>query len=203
MRIKNSNATEIEQNLANSIPINSNLDYLFAANGVIMLTGTIDDKKISTPIEQIIIANQINVFNNLTLVINSPGGDVASAFALIDIMNASKIPIHTNGFGKIMSCGLLIFMSGTNGHRNLFPNTMILSHQFSAGFSSQKEHELVSFFGEANKISKKIKNHYIKCTGLDSNTIENELLKTTDTYLTPKEAIKYGLADKVITTMRK
>ena len=68
---------------------------------------------------------------NLTLIINSPGGDLNSAFALIDIMRGSRIPIHTLGIGQISSCGLLTFMAGEKGHRTITPNTSILSHQYS------------------------------------------------------------------------
>ena len=79
--------------------------------------------------------------NELTLVINSPGGQVHSAFALIDTMKGSAIPVKTVGLGMIASCGLLTFMSGTKGRRVITPNTSILSHQYSWG-SGGKEHEL-------------------------------------------------------------
>ena len=69
----------------------------------------------------------------LTLVINSPGGQVHSAFALIDTMKGSAIPVKTVGLGMIASCGLLTFMSGTKGRRVITPNTSILSHKYSWG----------------------------------------------------------------------
>src|SRR5210317_1578339 len=77
----------------------------------------------------------------LTMVINSPGGSVHSAFALIDTMKGSAIPIKTVGLGLIASCGILTFMAGTKGRRVITPNTSILSHQYSWG-SAGKEHEL-------------------------------------------------------------
>ena len=77
----------------------------------------------------------------LQLMICSPGGDMPSCFALIDVMKGSKIPIHTVGLGMIASCGLLLFITGEKGHRTLTPNTSILSHQFSWG-NYCKENEL-------------------------------------------------------------
>ena len=77
----------------------------------------------------------------LQFMICSPGGDVPSCFALIDIMKGSRIPIHTVGLGVIASCGLLLFITGEKGKRTLTPNTSILSHQYSWG-SYGKEHEL-------------------------------------------------------------
>ena len=69
----------------------------------------------------------------LTFIINSPGGEVHSAFALIDTMKGSAIPIKTIGIGMIASCGILTFMAGEKGRRLLTPNTSILSHQYSWG----------------------------------------------------------------------
>src|SRR5574344_1834410 len=61
-------------------------------------------------------------YDHLTLIINSPGGDLNSAFAIIDCMKGSALPVHTIGLGLIASCGILTFMSGEKGHRILTPN---------------------------------------------------------------------------------
>ena len=91
---------------------------------------------------------------HLTLIINSPGGELPSALALIDTMKGSAIPVHTVGLGMIASCGLLTFMSGAKGHRVLTPNTSILSHQFSWG-SDGKAHELFATVKEFELLQKK------------------------------------------------
>ena len=77
----------------------------------------------------------------LNLIICSPGGDLNAAFALIDTMRGSAIPIRTIGLGQIASAGLMIFIAGDKGKRILTPNTSILSHQYSWG-AFGKEHEL-------------------------------------------------------------
>ena len=64
---------------------------------------------------------------HLTLVINSPGGSVVDAFAIIDIMNGSHLPVHTVGLGEICSAGFATFISGAKGHRILTPNTTIMT----------------------------------------------------------------------------
>ena len=132
----------------------------------------------------------------LTLVINSPGGDVHSAFALIDTMKGSAIPIKTVGLGLIASCGILTFMSGTKGKRIITPNTSILSHQYSWG-SGGKEHELFARVREFELSSKRMIEHYKKCTGLTEKKIREVLLPAEDVRLSAKEAVKYGLADKI------
>lgn len=133
----------------------------------------------------------------IKMIINSPGGEVTSAFALIDTMKGSRIPIYTYGLGEIASCGLLAFIAGEIGHRYITKNTAILSHQFSWG-SMGKEHELMASVKEFNNTSQRIIDHYKKCTGQTEAVIKKYLLPPEDVWLTPKEAIKYGLADKIV-----
>jgi ATP-dependent Clp protease protease subunit len=133
----------------------------------------------------------------MKMIINSPGGSVTSAFALIDTMKGSKIPIYTYGLGEISSCGLLTFIAGAKGHRYITRNTAILSHQFSWG-SMGKEHELMASVKEFNNTSQRMIEHYKRCTGQTEATIKKYLLPPEDVWLTPREAIKYGIADQIV-----
>ena len=133
----------------------------------------------------------------LQFMICSPGGDVPSCFALIDIMKGSRIPIHTVGLGVIASCGLLLFITGEKGKRTLTPNTSILSHQYSWG-SYGKEHELFAQVKEFELSTERMINHYKKCSGLTEEQIREHLLPPEDRWLSAKEAKKLGICDKVI-----
>lgn len=135
----------------------------------------------------------------ITLVINSPGGEVHSAFALIDTIKGSAIPIKTVGLGMIASCGILTFMSGTKGRRLITPNTSILSHQYSWG-SAGKEHELFARVREFELSTQRMLEHYKKCTGLSEKKIREILLPAEDVWLSAKEAVKFGIADKIVET---
>ncbi|RYD64918.1 MAG: ATP-dependent Clp protease proteolytic subunit [Verrucomicrobiaceae bacterium] len=135
----------------------------------------------------------------LRFVINSPGGDVNSCFALIDTVKSSKIPVHTVGLGQISSCGCLLFMAGERGYRVVTPNTAVLSHQFSWG-TYGKEHELFAVVKEFTLTQRRILDHYKKCTGLSEKKIREHLLPAEDMWLSADEAVKYGLADHVVTT---
>jgi len=132
----------------------------------------------------------------LTLGICSRGGDLNACFALVDIMRGSSIPIKTVGLGMIASCGLLMFISGTKGKRILTPNTAILSHQYSWG-SMGKEHELFARVKEMELTTKRLINHYKKCTGLSEKQIRQHLLPPHDVWLSAHEAKKLKLCDKV------
>lgn len=132
----------------------------------------------------------------LNMIITSPGGDLSAAFALIDVMRGSAIPIRTIGLGQIASAGLLIFTSGTKGQRILTPNTSILSHQYTWG-SFGKEHELMATVREYDLISKRLVAHYKKCTGLSDEKIRDSLLPPQDCWLSAVEAKSLGLCDMI------
>jgi len=132
----------------------------------------------------------------LNLIITSPGGDLNAAFALIDVMRGSAIPIRTIGLGQIASAGLMIFIAGGKGQRILTPNTSILSHQYSWG-AFGKEHELFATVKEFDLTTKKMIEHYKKCSGLPEKKIREVLLPPQDMWLSPVEAKKLGLCDDV------
>lgn len=132
----------------------------------------------------------------LNLIITSPGGDLNAAFAVIDVMKGSAIPVRTIGLGQIASAGLMIFIAGAKGERILTPNTSILSHQYSWG-AFGKEHELFATVKEFDLTTKKMIKHYNRCTGLNEKKIREVLLPPQDMWLAPEEARKLGLCDAV------
>ena len=132
----------------------------------------------------------------LNLIICSPGGDLNAAFAVIDTMRGSAIPIRTVGLGQIASAGLMIFIAGEKGQRILTPNTSILSHQYSWG-AFGKEHELFATVKEFDLTTKKMVSHYKKCTGLNEKKIRDVLLPPQDIWLNPTEAKGLGICDAV------
>jgi len=166
--------------------------------GVYILMDEISNESCKDAIEFILKQNaEKKKQKRLQFLICSPGGDVPSCFALIDIMKGSKIPIHTVGLGCIASCGLLLFITGEKGNRILTPNTSILSHQYSWG-SYGKEHELFAQVKEFELSTERMINHYKKCTGLKESEIREHLLPPEDRWLSAKEAKKLGICDKVI-----
>jgi ATP-dependent Clp protease, protease subunit len=132
----------------------------------------------------------------LNLIITSPGGDLNAAFAVIDTIRGSAIPVRTIGLGQIASAGLMIFIAGDKGKRILTPNTSILSHQYTWG-AFGKEHELFATVKEFDLTTKKMISHYKKCTGLSEAKIREILLPPQDMWLSPQEAKKLGICDDI------
>lgn len=136
--------------------------------------------------------------DHLKMLINSPGGIISDCLAMVDLMNAYPIPIWTYGMGMVASCGLILFLSGQKGNRYLFKNASILSHQWS-GMAEGKEHEIRASEKENKMITKRMYNIYESATGLSKEDIHKHLLPPEDVWLSPSEAVKYHLADKVVT----
>ena len=167
------------------------------ASGIFLFVGGVDSDSCREAIEFVLKQNtEKRKKKKLQFMICSPGGEMPPCFALIDIMKGSKIPIHTIGLGLIASCGLLLFISGEKGKRVLTPNTSILSHQFSWG-NWGKEHELFAQVKEFELSTKRMLDHYKKCTGLTEKDIRKHLLPPEDVWLSAQDAKKLGICDAV------
>jgi ATP-dependent Clp protease protease subunit len=167
------------------------------ANGIYMFMGDVTMESMAPVVEWILSYNMKKKKpKELTLGICSRGGDLNACFALVDVMEGSKIPIKTVGLGMIASCGLLMFMSGVKGGRTLTPNTAILSHQYSWG-AMGKEHELFARVKEMELTTRRLLDHYKKCTGLTEEAVREHLMPPHDVWLSAKEAKKFGICDSV------
>ena len=167
--------------------------------GIYLLMDEITDSTCKDVISFIISKNLTKPYPKyLQIVINSGGGDLQAAFALIDTMKGSAIPVRTVGLGCVASAAVLIFISGEKGKRVLTPNTSILSHQFSWG-TYGKEHELIATTREYELTTQRMMKHYKKCTGLSDKKIREHLLPPQDVWLSATEAKKLGLCDSIKT----
>jgi ATP-dependent Clp protease protease subunit len=166
--------------------------------GMYAFMGPVDTESVKPVIEWILHANYVvkKKKKELLLMICSEGGDLEPAFALIDVMQSSNIPIKTVGLGQISSSGLLIFLAGTPGRRLLTPNTSILSHQFSWG-SDGKAHELFATVKEFELCQKRMLNHYKQATGLDEDKLKQCLLPPHDVWLSAEEALDFGICNSI------
>lgn len=171
---------------------------LLQDEGIYVFMGDVTYEDVAPIIEWILVENHVvkKRKKELLLMICSPGGDMEAAFALIDVIKSSSIPVKTVGLGQIASCGLLIFLAGAPGRRILTPNTSILSHQYSWG-SEGKHHELWAVTKEFGLAQERIINHYTDTTGLDKETIRAKLLPPHDVWLSAEEALDLNICDYI------
>lgn len=168
-----------------------------ASPGICLLFGEVNAEVAQGISEWILTENLMeNAPEILTLMINSPGGDLAAAFAIIEVMNGSRIPVRTIVLGEACSAGLLIAMSGAKGHRIVTPTCSLMSHHFSGGASGEY-HALLNIQKEYKFTDRRIVDQYIRCTGLDEKTIRKKLIPNKDVYLSPEEGVELNLFDEV------
>jgi len=173
-------------------------DEILDRSGMFHIFGEIDEA-IAEDAVKFIFAHNLNKkfkLKNLTLVVNSQGGSLTDAFAIIDVMRHSSIPVHTLGIGQISSAGLMIFMAGTKPYRTLTPNTTIMSHQWSGG-AVGKMHELISAQQDFEQTTARMMDHYRKCSSLADDQIKTNLLPPHDVFLTADQAVELGIADRI------
>jgi len=173
-------------------------------NHIHVLNGEIDEDNIEEAIKWIVFENipapagaRDDKDKELILYINSTGGSLCDAFALIDIMRSSRYPIRTIGMGNVMSAAFMIFIAGAKGHRYLGKNTSILCHQFS-GDTEGKYHDLKASLRENENINNRMVQLIEECTDLSTKVIKTKLLPPSDVWLTVDEAVELGIADYIL-----
>jgi ATP-dependent Clp protease, protease subunit len=167
-------------------------------NNVHFLVGEITEVNVNDCIKWIVYENLRDRTNKiLTLYINSPGGDLYQALALIDIMRNSTHPIRTIGIGCIMSAAFLIFTSGTKGERYIAANTGLMCHQYS-DVSEGKHHDLKATMKEGENCNQRMLEILQEATELTVAKVRSKLLNASDVYLTAEEAIELNIADQLL-----
>ena len=165
--------------------------------GIIYLSGAIEDGTSESVCKEIIEYNISGKIDHIQLIINSSGGSCPAGFAIIDIMEWSRLPIYTTGIGMIASMALLVFMTGTKGRRVITPRTSMLSHRYSS-MTWGNHSQLLATRKEQDLEHDRIVDHYLSYSGIQSKEeLEKYLLRDVDTWLTPEEAVKFGLVDLV------
>jgi ATP-dependent protease ClpP protease subunit len=178
-------------------------DAFIITENTLYLEGEINPESAKNITSYIIEANfptdEIPALTHINLFINSPGGCMASTFAMISVIRASTIPVRTIALGSCASGGLMLAISG---HVRLVDKyCSVMSHTLSTGFPDFAKHEDLENWLKSVKVeTEKIVSLYKENTKLTIADIKEQLLpKTRDVYLTAEEAIKYGLFDDYFT----
>lgn len=172
--------------------------FSLEALGVHQFFGEVDEDKSRSACEFVLKSNILfKDRSTLTLVLNTVGGECAEGFAVIDVMQTSRIPVATVGVGNIMSMGVLLLSAGAKGYRSITKNTEVMAHQF-AGYFHGKQHELIATQSAYKMLEDKFFRHFLKNSKMSEKQIRDVLFSPSDRYLTPAECLKYGLVDRVV-----
>lgn len=167
-------------------------------NHTFILNDEIEAENIGQAIRWLIYENTSDEEKELTIYINSTGGSLNDAFALIDLMRHSKHTIKTVGIGNVMSSAFLIFSAGTTGNRYIAKNASILCHQYSEELGESKHHDIKSFAKECELTNQRMVDLLKECSGLSTSVVKRRLLPPSDVWLTPEELVELNIADYIL-----
>lgn len=165
-------------------------------NRIILLSGEIDDILANTVVAELLYLDSLS-HEDISIYINSPGGNVTSGFAIYDTMNFIKSDVSTICLGMAASMAAFLLSSGKEGKRYALPNSEVMIHQPLGGASGQAT-EIKIAAEHILKTKKKLNEILAKNTGKSIKQIENDTDR--DNYLTANDAKDYGIVDKILTT---
>lgn len=164
---------------------------------ILYLTGEVSEMSISTLISEIILCVNQNKTEPITLVISTYGGSVDEMFALYDVMKFVPCPIYTVGLGKIMSAGVLLLTSGVKGSRLVGRHARIMVHPMLDELQGDV-FQITNDLKETQRMQKSLEDAILAETKMTPKQLEAIMKVGHDSYLTPEEAVKLGIADKII-----
>jgi len=135
----------------------------------------------------------------IKLYVSTYGGSADEMAALVDIMNVVKkdCPIETIGIGKVMSAGVLILASGTKGERYIGKNCRVMIHSVIAG-NHGSLHNLENELTEIKKMQDIYLQSLADATNMTKKQLKSFMRRKQNVYLNAEEAIKLGIADKIL-----
>jgi len=162
---------------------------------IIFLAGPVTDMNANVVIAQMLYLASKDSKRDIKLYINSPGGSVTAGLAIYDTMQYLKCPVSTICIGLTASMAAVILAAGTKGKRFSLPNAEILLHQVAGGMQGQAA-DIEITAKQIMKMKEKLNKILSSHTGQALGKVEKDTDR--DFYLTPEEAVKYGLIDEVI-----
>lgn len=162
---------------------------------IIFLTGQVEDNMASIICAQLVFLESENPDKDIFLYINSPGGVVTAGLSIYDTMQYIKPDVVTICMGQAASMGSLLLAGGAPGKRMSLPNSRIMIHQPSGGFSGQAT-DIEIHAKEIARVKKSLNQIYEKHTHQTYDKIVVSMER--DNFMSPEEALEFGLIDKVI-----
>ncbi len=162
---------------------------------IIFVGDAISDDLANVVIAQLLFLESQDPKRDITMYINSPGGSVSDGLAIYDTMQYLKCDVSTICVGMAASMAAVLLSGGKKGKRFALPNSQILIHQVMGGAEGQatdikiKAEQILKLKDSLNKI-------LAKHTGQDIKKIEKDADR--DYYMSAKEAVSYGIIDKVL-----
>lgn len=163
---------------------------------IIFLTGQVEDDMASLVCAQLLFLEAEDPDKDIYMYINSPGGVITSGMAIYDTMRYVKCDINTLCIGQACSMGSFLLAGGTKGKRFSLPNSQIMIHQPSGG-AQGKASDIEIQAKLILDMRRRLNLIYSENTGQKLSVIEKAMDR--DNFMTPEEALKFGLIDHIVT----
>ena len=178
------------------------LEDLLLSNREIFLTTSVDSDTANGLMKQLMILEKLDDTAEITLYINSPGGEVVSGLAVYDYIQLMNAPVRTVCIGTAASMGAILFLAGQK--REMLAHTRLMIHDpaYSGGdMAGKKPHELQMYVDKLKQSQEIIAGIIAEKTGKSLEEIYEKTRE--DSYFNAQEAIEYGLATDVVSSLNK
>jgi ATP-dependent Clp protease protease subunit len=165
---------------------------------IIFLGTGVDDNVANVIIAQLLLLDSENPEKDIMLYINSPGGSVTAGLAIYDTMQHVRANVSTICLGQACSMGAFLLSGGAKGKRLALPHARIMIHQPWGGAQGQSS-DIEIQAAEIGRLKRTLNQLMASHSGQSIQKIEQDTDR--DYFMTPEEAVAYGMIDKVITKL--
>jgi ATP-dependent Clp protease protease subunit len=162
---------------------------------IIFLGTPIDDQIANLVVAELLHLESEEPDRDISIYVNSPGGSVYAGLTIYDAMQFVRPDIQTMCVGIAMSMAALLLAGGAKGKRMALPNAKILIHQLSGGFEGQAT-DIEIQAREVISIKRRLEVIIAEHTGQPTDRVSKDMER--DYFMTPEEALEYGIIDRVI-----
>ena len=162
---------------------------------IVMVGGEIEPNMANSIVAQLLFLESENPNADISMYINSPGGDVSAGWAIMDTMQYIKSPVSTIGMGMVASMGAVLLAAGEKGKRFALPNTEIMIHQPLSGTRGQVT-DMEIELRESVRVKKTLIKQMAEFTGRKEKELFDAMER--NNWMTPEKAKDFGLIDNVL-----
>ncbi len=167
---------------------------------IVFIGGPIDDHVANLVIAQLLFLESESAERNIHIYINSPGGSITAGLAIYDTFQYLQSPIQTICIGQAFSVGAFLLAAGQQGQRKALPSARIMMHQPYGGVEGQASDihiQTKEFIRLKNLIADYLSSH----TGKNKKIVAKDIERSF--FLSPEEALKYGIIDEIVRKKQK
>jgi len=162
---------------------------------IIFVDGVVEDSMSDLIVAQLLFLESVDPKADINMYINSPGGSVTSGLAIYDTMNYIQPDVRTICIGQAASMGAMLLSNGAKGKRFSLPSSRIMIHQVSGGAEGTTADVRIQV-REMERLNDILTQYMADNVGKDFD--ETKIAMDRDKFMSPTEALEFGLIDKVI-----